>query len=46
MCDGLILTCCPRNPHGKAGEEERERTLTVELIDASRILCMCIDITL
>ena len=24
-CGGLILSCCPRNPHGKAGNEERRR---------------------
>ena len=22
-CGGLISSCCPRNPHGKAGNEER-----------------------
>ena len=24
-CGGLISSCCPRNPHGKAGNEERRR---------------------
>ena len=23
-CGGLILSCCPRNPHGKVGNEEEE----------------------
>ena len=25
-CDGLISSCCPRNPHGKAGNDETRRT--------------------
>ena len=24
-CGSLISSCCPRNPHGKAGNEERRR---------------------
>ena len=25
-CGGLISSCCPRNPHGKAGNEERRKS--------------------
>ena len=28
-CGGLISSCCPRNPHGKAGNEERRRIIVI-----------------
>ena len=29
-CGGLISSFCPRNPHGKAGNEERRRTFPLQ----------------
>ena len=28
-CGGLILSYCPRNPHGKAGNEERRKKKSI-----------------
>ena len=28
-CDGLISSCCPRKPQGKAGNEERRRKFQI-----------------
>ena len=41
-CIGLISSCCPRNPHGKAGNEKRKRRMSVTFLKLPLQFDICV----